>query len=75
MNIIIKITVFSLSIVTYTIGNHLITCTHIFVNFGSILSHTLSVCELCEMRNEKIVWKELFVYDDIVKCIDYIYIQ
>ena len=36
----------------------------------SSLSHTVS--ELCEMRDENIVWNELFVYDDIVNFIDYI---
>ena len=35
----------------------------------SILSHILS--ELSEMRDENIVWNELFVYDDIVQFIDY----
>ena len=39
----------------------------------STLSHTVS--ELCEMRDENIVWNELFAYDDIVKFIDYICIQ
>ena len=39
----------------------------------STLSHTVS--ELCEMRDENIVWNELFAYDDIVKFIDYICIH
>ena len=39
----------------------------------STLSHTVS--ELCEMRDENIVWNELFAYDDIVKFIDNICIH
>ena len=39
----------------------------------STLSHTVS--ELCEMRDENIVWNELFAYDDIVKFINYICIH
>ena len=38
------------------------------------LSHTVAV-KLCEMRDENIVWNELFAYDDIVKFIDYICIH
>ena len=38
----------------------------------STLSHTVS--KLCEMRDENIVWNELFAYDDIVKFIDYMII-
>ena len=39
----------------------------------STLSHTVS--ELCEMRDENIVWNEFFVYDDIGKFNNYICIQ
>ena len=35
----------------------------------SSLSHT--VIELCDIRDENIVWNELFVYDGIVNLIDY----
>ena len=40
----------------------------------NIITYT-TVSELCEMRDETIVWNELFVYDDIAKFIDYICIQ
>ena len=43
-------------------------------NPRSTLSHT-TVSEQCEMRDENIVWNELFAYDDIVKFIDYICIH
>ena len=40
-----------------------------------IITYSKRTSELCEMRDEHIVWNELFVYDDIVNFFDYICIH